>query len=252
MRPRAVRSICVLTAIITIALPQCLSAQPSTLRVVSTDGQAVAHASVIVEGGLPQVTDDRGEISLGHGTRQLFTVEVRRIGFKPWFGKVNFADTGSVFSVAVQRLGQSLDTVTVTGATAIKSSLELTGFYDRWLMRQKGTLSAVFIGPEELEFRHPDKVTNMLYGLNGVRMIRDKWGDPNPYSTQIASISGKLCPMAIIVDGQQIRNVSLDKYLEANEVMAIEIYSRGGNMPSSLHANDSICGVIVLWTGSRK
>jgi len=36
-----------------------------------------------------------------------------------------------------------------------------------------------------------------------------------------------------------------------NDVMAIEVYERGGNMPISLQVNDTKCGVIALWTGSR-
>jgi hypothetical protein len=229
-------------------------AQTSLLRIVSSDGQPVVHASVTVEGGISQITDETGEVSLGHGTRQTFTVHVRRIGYQPWFGTVDFADTASVFTIRLPSLTQPLSTVTVSGTAAIKSPLELAGFYDRWMMRQKGALSAVFIGPEELEFRHPNKITGMLYGLNGVRLIRnDKTGDLTPVSTQIASLYGTLCPMAVIIDGQQMyRNYPIDKLLDAGDVAAIEVYARGGNVPISLHANDSACGIVVFWTGSRK
>lgn len=229
-------------------------AQTSLLRVVSPDSQPVVYASVTVEGGISQITDEKGEVSLGHGSRHTFTVRVRRIGYQPWFGKVDFADTATVFTVTLPRLTQALSAVTVTEAAPIKSPLELAGFYDRWMMRQKGALSAVFIGPEELEFRHPDKITGMLYGLNGVRLIRDnRTGDVTPVSTQIASLYGTLCPMAIIIDGQQMmRNYPIDKLLDAGDVAAIEVYARGGNVPISLHANDSACGIVVLWTGSRK
>lgn len=230
------------------------NAQTSIVRVVSTENQPVVYATVNVEGGISQITDAKGEVSLGHGTRKSFTVHVRRIGYRPWFGKVDFGDSTSAFTIKLPRLAQSLSMVTVTEAAPIKSPLELTGFYDRWMMRQKGALSAVFIGPEELEFRHPDRITGMLYGLNGVRLIRNnKTGDLTPVSTQIASLYGTLCPMAIIVDGQQMyRNYPIDKLLDASDVAAIEVYARGGNVPISLHANDSACGIIVFWTGSRK
>lgn len=230
-----------------------VGAQTSVVRVVSTDRQPVAYASVNVEGGIAQITDEKGEVRLGHGTRRSFTMHVQRIGYQPWFGKVDFADTARVFTIELPRLTQSLSTVTVTGAAPIKSPLELTGFYDRWMMRQKGTLSAVFIGPEELEFRHPDRITSMLYGLNGVRLIRNtRAGDVAPFSTQIVSLYGTLCPMAIMVDGQQVYNYPIDKLIDANDVAAIEVYARGGNVPTSLHANGSACGIIVFWAGSRK
>jgi hypothetical protein len=222
------------------------------LRVVSTDGQPLVHANVIVEGGATQITDEKGEISLGRGDHQLFTISVRRLGYAPWFGRVEFPDAQSSYTVTVAPIARGLSTIVVNGARAIKSPLELTGFYDRWEMRQKGALSATFIGPEELEFRHPSRISDMLYGLNGIKLVRDKYGNAAPYSTVVANMYGKLCPMAIVIDGQQIRGISLDQYLVANEVMAMEIYVRSGNMPISLQANDNICGTLAVWTGSRK
>ena len=63
--------------------------------------------------------------------------------------------------------------------------------------------------------------------------------------------------MAIVVDGMQQYPplggvVHIDMLLEANDVMAIEVYDRGGNMPISLQVNDTKCGVIAFWTGSRR
>ena len=74
--------------------------------------------------------------------------------------------------------------------------------------------------------------------------------------------------MAILIDGLQqlpdrvlddsrqppvwIDVVLLDKLINADDVAAIEVYSRGGNVPSSLHVNDSACGVVAFWTGSKK
>ena len=172
-------------------------------------------------------------------------------------------------TVTLARIAQTLSTVRVTGEASANSPLARTGFYDRWMMRQKGALSAVFIGPEEIEFRHPNKITNMLSGLHGVclahvhLMTHGGGGDrttPNmyAYSTQSASAGGlggscPNCPMAIVVDGmQQIPPPAIDDILDPNDVAAIEVYDRGGNMPLSLQVNDNICGVIAFWTGSRK
>jgi hypothetical protein len=46
--------------------------------------------------------------------------------------------------------------------------------------------------------------------------------------------------------------VMLDRFIEANEVAGIEVYDRGGNMPISLQVSDQACGVIAIWTGSRR
>jgi hypothetical protein len=265
-----------LAAALVVALPSAGHAQLRKLKVVSSDSLPIVYAYVAVEGGVGQITDEQGEVSLGAGKRQTLTMRVQRIGYQPWFGKLELPDTAAVLTVQLARIVQSLSTVTVTG-TAENRSLKLTGFYDRWMMRQKGTLSAVFIGPEEIEFRHPDKITNMLRGLNGVNFRRSCEGE------QVAFSSMNNCPVAILVDGNRqcpssgckgipprlgggrsvagtcsdnglnaSNAVLIDQIVNANDVVAIEVYNRGGNVPVTISASDQACGIIAIWTGSRK
>jgi hypothetical protein len=245
----------IVAAVLSAVFPVAAMAQARVIKVVSSDSQPIAFANVIVEGGITQITDAKGEVSLGAGKRQALTVRVMRIGYKPWFGKLEFSDSAVTRTVALLSVAQPLATTVVTATAPTKSRLELDGFYDRWLMRQKGTLSAVFIAPEEIEFRHPDRITNMLYGLNGVQMMRTRSGGLAAFSPG-SGLPGT-CPMAIVIDGVQQyapkgSAVAIDRLLDADDVAAIEVYARGGNMPSSLHVNDTVCGAILFWTGSRK
>ncbi|MGH7654141.1 MAG: hypothetical protein ACREN6_05700 [Gemmatimonadaceae bacterium] len=254
------------------------SAQARKIRVVSTDSEPISFAYVSVQGGIGQITDEQGEVSLGAGKRQTLTVNVRRIGFQPWFGKLELPDTASVLTVVLARVAQGLSAVRVTGSAPAPSAA-LKGFYDRWMMRQKGTLSAVFIGPEEIEFRHPNKITNMLSGLVGVMLKRGTRGFLEAYN------AAGTCRMAVLLDGNRQcprfgcdvapvtatpcptnvfngryppgcdpddQAVFIDQLVDANDVTAIEVYARGGNVPSSLSVSDQACGIIALWTGSRK
>ena len=261
------------------AAPSAGHAQLRKLRVIAVDSTPIVYAFVAVEGGEGQVTDEKGEVSLGTAKKQKLTLRVQRIGYQPWFGKLDLPDTGATVTVQLLRVAQNLAAISVKGASEIRS-LQMTGFYDRWLMRQKGALSAVFIGPEELEFRHPDKITNMLRGLNGVEMRRSCEGD------LVAFSSSNRCQMAILVDGvrqcpsrgcssggpdvfgsgaQSSRPncdsptnlnattaVILDQLINADEVSGIEVYNRGGNVPATISASDQACGIIAFWTGSRK
>ena len=113
-------------------------------------------------------------------------------------------DTAAVLTVVLPRIAQSLSSVTITSIAA-RSRLQRTGFYDRWLQRQKGTSSAMFMGPEEIEKRHPTHTSALLFGLSGVSIVA-----------------------------------------------ALEVYARGATMPASLQAADNSCGVIAIWTGSRR
>jgi hypothetical protein len=243
-----------------------------TLRVISPDGQPVVYANVSLAGGTTRITNEKGELPLGAGRVHNATASVKRIGFSPWFGTIDFPDTASVVTITLTHVAQYLGEVRITGQKN-PSSPFVQGFYDRWLMRQKGLLSATFIGPEELEFRHPVKITDMLRGLNGVcigpAVITRDGGKTTGLSSQVYAFASHfgsvtpnmgcpLCPMAIVIDGQQQYPpsepgvVSINKIIRAGDVMAIEVYARGGNMPIGLQVNDTKCGVIAFWTGSRK
>ena len=253
------------------SLPLSVSAQRSVLKIAGSDSVAVPFAWVAVEGGTAGITDERGELTLGTTRNKTLTVEVRRIGYQPWFGKITLPDTAAVLTVTLPRIVQQLAGINVTGAQ-VKSRLELAGFYDRWMMRQKGTLSATFIGPEELEKRHPAKTSDMLYGLNGIMIVH------GPNGAKCAKGLGGSCFMTVLVDGSVLRGgssscpagsatqhigpgpgsgagaagVDIDSYLDVSQVAAIEVYARGGNMPVSLQTTDNICGVLAIWTGPRK
>jgi hypothetical protein len=260
------------------AVPSAGQAQARKLRVIAVDSTPIPYAFVAVEGGSGQITDERGEVNLGAGKKQTLVLRVQRIGYQPWFGKLELPDTGVVLTVQLARIAQNLAAVNVKGAAEVRS-LQMAGFYDRWMQRQKGALSAVFIGPEEIEFRHPDKITNMLRGLNGVTLRRSCEGE------QVAFSSSAQCQMAILVDGVRqcpsrgcsygpgvfatgaqsakpncssettlnaTTAVIIDELLNADDIAAIEVYNRGGNVPVSISASDQACGIIAFWTGSRK
>ena len=284
---RSWRSVAIVIACL-VSLPMVAPAQSRMLRVVSADSQPVIYAFVTIEGGAGQITDEKGQINLGKGKRKTVSVNVRRIGYQPFAGKIDLPDTAATLIVMLPRLQQSLGAVTVTATNGTQSALRLHGFYDRWLLRQNGMLSATFIGPEEIESRHPDKITNLLSGLNGVSFRRTERGD------LVAVGYNGTCQMAVLVDGVvqcpskgckcdqcgangvEIGNVRgsnsrgapkgaetkdtldestavlIDRIIEADNVTAIEVYARGGNVPASLPVADAACGAIALWTGSRK
>jgi hypothetical protein len=149
------------------------------------------------------------------------------------------------------------------------------------MQRQKGALSATFIGPEEIERRHPQRTSDLLNGVLGVSLTR------TPKGGVVAKGIGGTCFMTILLDGNRLcpqqgchafaqasQNapqmtaspaepgqtggtlddiaVDLNRYLDASDVAAIEVYARGGNMPVSLQTSDNACGVIAIWTGSRR
>jgi hypothetical protein len=247
----------------TLLATSATHAQDRVIHVISVDSQPIAYAFVQANGGHAQLTDENGRVSMGSGKKQTFTIEVRRIGFTPFYGKIDFPDTGIVIPVMLPSLTQQLGSVKIT-ARKLRSSLELNGFYKRWLDGQKGVTSAVFIGPEEIEKRNASRLSAVLNGVNGISMSRT-----SNANTVVTSSSGGSCPMAIIVDGRQVcpvggcsfqdyshgltdlNSVLIDQVLDINSVAGIEVYKRGGNMPTDFHV-DGECGAVAVWTGARK
>jgi hypothetical protein len=126
------------------------------------------------------------------------------------------------------------------------------------------------MGPEEIEKRHPTHTSDLLFGLSGVSMTN------GPDGAMCARGSGGSCFMAVLLDGNVLRNTTnvctlhsslhagpggtpkdvvgpdINQYIDAANVTAIEVYARGATMPASLQAADNSCGVIAIWTGSRR
>ena len=237
-------------------------AQDRMLRVVSEDSEPVAYAFVQANGGRALLTDESGLVRFGPGKKQTLTVDVRRIGFKPFYGKIDLPDTGITIQVVLPSLAQQLSSVKVT-SKKLASSLELSGFYRRWLDMQKGASSAVFIGPEEIEKRNTSRTSMLLSGISGMNIARTSNGNS-------VAVTGNSCPMAVVIDGRVVcpnggclhddagksgindqNSVLIDQIVSVDALAGVEVYKRGGNIPSDFHV-DSDCGVVALWTGSRK
>jgi hypothetical protein len=258
--------------------PAHAGAQSTTLRVIGSDSVPVPYAWISVEGGIANISNERGETGLGQGRHRTLTVEVRRIGYGPWFGKLEIPDTAALLTVMLPRIGQNLAAVKVTGER-VKTNLELAGFYDRLMMRQKGALSATFIGPEEIEKRHASRPSDLLQSVNGVSMFRSDRGGVFIKGT------GGACFMSVLLDGRPLcppagchtlsgngfaigpqprarpgsadttidqLQVNINEYVNPSDIAGIEVYARGANMPISLQGSDNACGVVAIWTGSRK
>ena len=267
-RPQCCRFAAVRAVVLLVAVASPGRAQQRSLKVVSDDSDLVVYAYVAINGGHGQITDERGLVNLGTGKKRTVSLEVRRIGFTPYYGKVDLPDTAVTFTVVLSRLAGALG---ASPAGASGASPALAGFYRRWLEAQKGASGPDFIGPEEIEKRNASRLSALLSGVDGIRL-----GHTTTGSAVVQSSSGS-CSMAIVVDGRQVcpsagchpddrsspsaMSVSagmtdgdvvlVDQDIDINSVAAIEVYKRGGGTPTAFSV-DGTCGVVAIWTGSRK
>jgi hypothetical protein len=264
-----------------------LLAQQRVLRVTGDDGQPVAFANVTLAGERPRITNEKGEVELGSGAHGTLTVDVRRLGYEPWYGDLGFGDTATVARVTLRRIARRMFTVTITDSSGGVPAY-LRGFYERMLARQHGIGSGVYMTPEEVDQRAVNMATALLQGVNGISLHHTANGKI------VAMNSDGTCQMTVLIDGRRVcpvggcdigassnssgstggsggaggsrgraRNLSvsqpkddqfvlLDMVLNPNEVAAVEVYPRGATIPPSLPTVDASCGLIAFWTGGRK
>jgi hypothetical protein len=261
-------------------------AQRRTLHVVGDDGEPVAYATVTLAGERPRITDEKGDVELGPAERALLSVDVRRLGYEPWYATITLGGTVTIANVTLHRISRRLFTVKVTDTTRAVPMF-LRGFYERMLARQHGIGSGIYLTPEEIEKRSTNMATSLLQALNGVSLQHTASGKI------IAMSANGSCQMAVLIDGHRIcpqdgcdigastppppppsgsggiasrRGRSLtprgqapdadfvliDNLVSVTDVAAIEVYPRGAAIPPSLPTVDASCGLVVFWTGGRK
>lgn len=269
--------------------PLCAYAQKenSKLKVIGVDSVPIPFVLVTVDGDTPLITDERGELSLGNMHDKTVSLEVRRIGYKAVVGTFEFPDTATVMDVILWRIAQNLQPVVVAGARA-KSSLELAGFYSRWLHKQlKGPQGSTFIGPETIDQRKPAVTTDLLSKVLGVTLQTDTRGVRVPMGTGLLPTVGSTfsrvapassndrgaCYMTVMVDGRTVcpnvgchyvfpsepagsraddHSVDIDKLVAAQDIAGIEVYPHRDGMPDYAMKVYEGCGVVSIWTKQRQ
>lgn len=250
------------------------------IRVTGDDGEPVAFANVTLVGERPRITNEKGELAVNAPAGAPVTVDVRRLGYEPWYGTIAIVDTVPVVKVTLHRISRRMFTVKVTDSSRIVPAY-LRGFYERMLARQRGVGSGMYLTPEEVDKHNAAMASALLQGLNGVSLVHTSSGKI------VAMNSDGSCQMTVLIDGHRVcpedgcdpasapppatgggrkgargfasraqsrdgQFVLLDNVISENEIAAIEVYPRGASVPASLPTVDASCGLIAIWTGGRK
>lgn len=277
---RALRQDVGLPATLALAANGRSAAAQSTLSgiVRGAAGQALAGATVRF-GDQPAVTTDgQGRfrmrmlppreyaVSVSHpelGTRTTtvaLTADAGEVELRPRAGE------SSALVATVQRVVQ----LAALQAQARNMTLDIHGFYDRQHHGQ-----GIFITEERLQRNRAGKLTDVLRGIPGIRVLRYV---PTDTSTtrqravlvtsglnideqyRIASSRGSTrimdsgpCWMDVYLDGVQVQswNPALSQSLDSfplSSVQAVEVYRGPAETPEQYKQAWSACGVVLLWT----
>jgi hypothetical protein len=264
-----------------LALPRTapLMAQEAGVRVHVVDslGVAVPYAVVQPANGIARVASDSGVVSLALTPADSLRLIVRRIGYTAFGGWVRRASaTTPDYRVVLAHAARALTAVTVEERA--NTPLARAGFYDRMERVRRGAIVAQFITPEELETRNPARISQVLLGVNSLRVNRNS-------NKQILTGRTGSCPVTVLLDGRRAlgmaeelytwegqrevarlgggqRGVELflavrttvDELISAMSVTAVEIYGNASTAPTELlqNAGSDPCAIVAIWTGSRR
>jgi hypothetical protein len=118
----------------------------------------------------------------------------------------------------------------------------------RGFERRRATTFGRFITRQEIERLKPSRLSQLFYGVPGVRIIRS----PTDPSTRILSTtrSGGVCAMDHYLDGirQPLNSGFTIDLLPPDDIEGIEIYAGSSRSPAIFSYRGARCGVVAIWT----
>lgn len=264
MRSSVTGSVCPIMALAFSLLGSAGTEQPAVLRIraVTADGTPVPFTNVAAQGRAVRVANAEGVVEYDLAPSDSIRVTARRIGYKPIAAWVSRDSLG--FRVVMEPLPTQLAAVTITDR--LDTPLARRGFYDRMERVRRGAFAARFFTPEELDQRNPSRLSQLLQGESMVRFSRDQRG------RMILLGRGVDCAMTILLDGQRMSGTledainnphmyrdrsiltAVDDLAPGASIAAVEIYGSAAAAPVELQqvAGAAGCGIVAIWTGSRR
>jgi len=207
-----------------------------------------------------------------------FLLEARRIGYQTWIdGPVELhAGDDRETEVRLRALPVPLPPLEVAGAPPPPDAfLAGVGFYER----QRSDFGH-FITREQIQARAPQRVTDLLAGIPGVRVVPGTSGldragieldgsllshggrcHPRVFVDGIMVIRGDARPRGLDVSGlpaateaalpgAERPEMELDDLVQPEDIQAVEVYRRGSEVPVRFGGTSTStqCGVVVIWT----
>jgi hypothetical protein len=202
------------------------------------------------------LTDSVGGFTFDDVRPGPYSLRAQRVGYRDVGGQLRL----SADSVVTLELRMAVNSVALEPVTVVTRSQRnvgpvLEGFYRR-LARGQGR----FVTREEIETRHPSRVTDMLRNLPNLNANAPRGGVGG--STMSRGSSGDRCTVVFFVDGMMVsqpstmggnwrggaRDQAIDDYVHPSEVEGIEIYRGESDTPAEFTTRWVGCGTVVIWT----
>jgi hypothetical protein len=239
--------------LIASAVPSNINGQEKGLltgTVTRTDKTPIENARVKVV-GTDIIAETRADGSyrlwgIPAGTHSL---EVRMLGFATALMPFEIS-AGAAMEVPVTlvAIATSLDTVRVRSSDGLTPAMR--GFEER---RRRG--GGKFFTMQEISRMQVRTVSDILRRAPGIQ-IQNVSGVFGPNDAVRSSRTGnRPCPLLFFVNGSPFPmqpDVTINNYISASDVAAMEVYSGASEVPPQFNSGLSTarCGVVVIWTRS--
>lgn len=163
-----------------------------------------------------------------------YRIEAAALGYRSVTHVVPLEGYGTV-EIEIELSPEALELEPLVVVTRRRDRLEAAGFYDR---RARGF--GYTLDRAEIESRRPQRITDLLRLMPGVRVAVDGLG-----RTGVLRMRGGCVP-DVVMDGMRIPGpVRLDDILRVQDVEAVEVY---GGAATPIQYSRSGCGSILVWT----
>lgn len=248
------------SALLAVLAGPCLAQVVLEGRVLDdSTGRPIHDARVLLEDRYGktagyQKTDSLGRFRFEMTKSERFRLEARAVGYQPARRTVLWMMEDRSFAGLEVRLtphAMLLAPVEVVALAPVKVSPVLANMEYR---RTHGF--GIFISRQEIETRHPQRISDLLETTPGVRLSRQGSGASRRviHLGPLPGPGGGDCPVQIFLDGMlATRNtrggdVTVDDLADPQDVEAIEIFKGLATVPAEFLNQQARCGVIAIWT----
>ncbi|MDQ6738270.1 MAG: carboxypeptidase-like regulatory domain-containing protein [Gemmatimonadota bacterium] len=169
---------------------------------------------------------------------------IRRLGFTPVeFELALRAGVTKPVVVNMTSIPQNLAIVSVERTSEANPDPRSERFLWTGFLERQAQHRGYFIGPEEIERRRPNYISDLMFTVPGVVMV----GRPHSRAVKYLSSVGQ-CPLKLYLDGNAAPEG--DDWVAGSDIKAVEVYANSMNVPSAFMPSQlkGYCGSIVIWT----
>lgn len=230
-------------------------------------GDAIAGALVTLadlRGGVVAVvtTGDDGAFTFTEPDPpgRSYELRVEQIGYGPARARLQFSP-GRPLQVDVLLAPAAIPVDSVVVSTSRSRRLVEVGFEAR---REAG--GAIYIDRTQVEERSATRVTDLLRGQPGVRVISFGSEEDIRVGASGRNLSGSDCQPAVWIDGSRVRSAgapdvdqartgsrmrvdpALTELVSPDDIEGIEVYTGPAGLPVQFRDRNADCGVVLIWT----